>query len=363
MHRVAFFLPDFRIGGAERVALTLIEALVERGTEVDLVLLRAEGDLLAQLPPEVRLVSLDVDRIRDSIRPFANYLVERRPDAVEVSMWPLTLVPIFARRLARASTRIVSSDHGILSEAYADHGLLHRFFLRTSISLIYPWAEARVAVSEGVANDLARLGGIAKDSITVLHNPLATLSSGRRSAEIDWGGDGVRILAVGSLKPVKNYPLLLQAFAKLVGARPATLMILGEGELRQRLAALADQLGVAQQVKMPGSVADPSPYYASADVMVLSSDNEGFGNVLVEAMGEGLTVVSTDCPTGPREILDGGRYGYLVPCGDADALAAAIDRACAHPFPADQLKQRAEALSGPHVIDQHLSVMLPGLKH
>lgn len=359
MPRVAFFLPDFRIGGAEKVALTLIQALVERGVEVDLVLLRGEGELLDQLPAGVTLFPLEVGRIRDSLRPFADYLQARRPDAVQVSMWPLTLVPMIARRMSGYPTRVVVSDHGILSEGYAEHGLLHRLFLRASIALLYPLADARVTVSEGVAGDIARLGRLQRETITILHNPIAP-RAGNDVPKADWGGEGKRVLAVGSLKPVKNYPLLLNAFARLIGSRPARLIILGEGQQRAELESLAAELGIADYVAMPGAVADPSPYYASADVMVLSSDAEGFGNVLVEAMQHGLTAVSTDCPTGPREILDGGRYGYLIPCGETEALASAMSKACDEPFPPDHLRERAEKLSGAHVIDRYQAMLLPG---
>ena len=165
-----------------------------------------------------------------------------------------------------------------------------------------------MTVSEGVAGDIARRGRLQRETITILHNPIAP-RAGNDVPKADWGGEGKRVLAVGSLKPVKNYPLLLNAFARLIGSRPARLIILGEGQQRAELESLAAELGIADYVAMPGAVADPSPYYASADVMVLSSDAEGFGNVLVEAMQHGLTAVSTDCPTGPREILDGGRYG------------------------------------------------------
>jgi glycosyltransferase involved in cell wall biosynthesis len=360
MARIAFLLPDFAIGGAERVALTLITAFLERGIEIDLVLVRPEGELLSALPGEVNVVSLGGGRLRSSLRPLIRYLRDQKPDAVQVRMWPLTLLPIAGRRLAGSAARTVVSDDNVLSKAYTDRGRFHRLVLRASIALFYPLADARIAVSEGVAKDLAMLGGLERNSITVLNNPVALPSRHDGSREIDWGGEGLRILAVGCLIPVKNYSLLLRSFAQLTRSRPARLVILGEGQERGQLESLAAKLGIADRVTMPGATTDLSPYYASADVFVLSSHNEGFGNVLVEAMHHGLTVVSTDCPTGPREILEGGRYGYLTPSGDADGLAAAIDHACDHPFAPDVLEARAQALSGPHVIDKYLELLLPG---
>ncbi|HXG80631.1 MAG TPA: glycosyltransferase [Sphingomicrobium sp.] len=359
MARVAFLLPDFCVGGAERVALTLIEAFVKRGIEVDLVLLRKQGELLKLLPSSVKVFSLNARRIRQAIRPLAAYLRERRPDALQASMWPVTLVAIAARWIAGCKCRLVISDHAILSRQYAGLGGLHDMFLRGSIAALYPRADARVAVSEGAARDLSSLGCLDRESIDVIHNPVSLGT--RLGAEPDWGGEGVRVLAVGSLKPVKNYPLLLEAFAQFAATRPARLLILGEGELRLELEQLATTLGIADRVMMPGEIGDPSPYYASAQLLVLSSDHEGYGNVLVEALHHGLTMVSTDCPSGPSEILDGGRFGYLVPCGDARALAEAIAMAADAPMPPQQLIGRARSLSGPDIIDRYLHLLLPGM--
>lgn len=360
MARVAFLLPNFDIGGAERVALELIKALVQRGNEVDLVLMREEGELLSVLPSDVNVVSLGARRLRNTLLPFARYLRDRKPDVVHARMWPLTLIPIVSRHLPVPAYRIVISDDGILSKAYQDRGPLHRIVLRSSIALLYPRADARLAVSEGVADDLARLGGLDRRSVVVIHNPIAPPQPGLDSRGINWTRGGARILAVGNLIPVKNYPLLFAAFARLIETRPASLVILGEGAQRSELESLAMMLGIASFITLPGAMPDPAPYYATADVLVLSSDSEGFGNVLVEAMHHGLTVVSTDCPTGPREILDGGRFGCLTPCGDADALAAAIAQACDRPLPAKVLRTRAQVLSGPHVIDRYLELLLPG---
>ena len=232
------------------------------------------------------------------------------------------------------------------------------FSLRASIAFLYPFADARIAVSNGAARDLVTLGGLERESIDVVYNPIP-LRTPKTNFNVDWGGEGARILAVGSLTEAKNYPLLLNAFAIFAATRPARLIVLGEGPLRPTLEELGRTLGIADRVKMPGEVPDPSPYYASTQVMALTSDHEGFGNVLVEALHQGTTVVSTDCPSGPNEILDGGRFGYLVPCGDVEALTEALGKACDAPFPAQSLVARADLLSGPRIIDQYLSLLLP----
>jgi glycosyltransferase involved in cell wall biosynthesis len=179
-----------------------------------------------------------------------------------------------------------------------------------------------------VADDLAQLGRMDGDRIEVVYNPIerpAQIST-NPAAESAWGCEGRRILSVGSLKPQKNQQLLIEAFSRLRD-KSARLMILGDGPLHDALRQRAAELGVGDRVIMPGFFADPWPFYASADVFALSSDYEGFANVVVEAMAAGLKVVSTDCPHGPCEILEGGRLGRLVPCADAPALASAIEDA------------------------------------
>lgn len=358
MPRVAFLLPDFRIGGAERVALSLIEQLVKRGIEVDLVLLRQEGELLKLLPPGVHLVPLDAGRIRQAIRPLAAYLRNRRPDALQARMWPLTIAAILARLVARSNARLVVSDDNNLARAYAERPLLVRT-IGWSMRLFYPLAEVRLAVSGDLAGQLARLSGLDLSRFTIVGNPVASPPE-RLGPNPDierlWTGTERRIITVGTLKRQKNHALLLRAVARL--ERPANLMIVGEGELRGELERLARELGIADQVAMPGSTLDLWPYYASAQLFVLSSDYEGFGNVLVEAMAMGLPVVSTDCESGPREILDGGRFGRLVSVGNVEGLSAAIGQALDDAPDRSALKARARAFRPEAVADRYLELLL-----
>jgi glycosyltransferase involved in cell wall biosynthesis len=360
--RLAFLLPDMRGGGAERVALKLIEDFVALGHRVDLVLMAAEGDLIPLLPPGVRVIDLGAARIRDVLLPLRRYLRREKPDAIQISMWPLTVIGILAHRLARSRARLVVSDHIMLSRQYA-LGRLGSKLLGLSIRLFYPMADARVVVSKQAGDDLARLSGIARDSIELIYNPVAVPPAGSgTTAEIEklWSTRDARILTVGSLKEQKNHQLLIRSFAQLLRSKPAKLMILGEGDQRGPLAALAEAEGVADKMLMPGFTADPWPFYSSADLFVLSSDYEGFGLVLVEAMRSGVPVVSTDCEAGPREILADGAYGRLVPCGDVEALAEAMRQALDNPSDAQALKARAEEISGPRSSARYLELMTTG---
>ncbi len=358
--RLAFLLPDMRGGGAEKVALRLIEDFVAAGHQVDLVLMEARGELLEKLPRGVRVFDLGAGRIRDAILPLRAYLRRERPAALQASMWPLTVAAVVARRLAGTATRLVLSDHSTLSRQYGHYRGLKRLFLRASLRLFYPRADARVIVSNGSADDLARLSGMRRDSIEVIHNPVAVPASAEVPVSIErlWGEGKARILTVGSLKAEKNHGLLIRAFAKLRERRPARLIIVGEGSERPALERLIEELGLGDDVLLPGFAADPAPYYATADLFVLSSDFEGFGLVLVEAMRVGLKVISTDCQHGPSEILGGGAYGALVPCGDPDALAAAMAASLDAPADAAALKDQAERISGSASSARYLELML-----
>ena len=359
MARLAFVLPSMAGGGAERVALALMHDFVKRGHEVDLVLASASGELLPLLPPQVQLFDLGARRLRSALWPLVGYLRQRRPHAVQVSMWPLTVIAIVAAKLARAPSRVVVSDHVALSQHYRnDRRALA--MLRATTRLIYPLAAARICVSGGVADDLASLSGLRRDQFDVVYNPIDPPAAIAPTAEVErqWG-EGRRILTVGSLKEQKNHLLLLDAFARLPDKK-SRLMIVGEGSLRPLIESRAAQLNVADRTIMPGFTTDPWPYYASADLFVLSSDYEGFPVVLVEAMYAGLPIVSTDCPSGPAEMLDGGRYGDLVPCGDAPALAAAIEKALAKPADPARIRDRAVAMTGPQTIARYLELLLGG---
>lgn len=355
--RIALFLPNMSGGGAEQVALTSAKDLIKRGHEVDLVLVRAEGALLPLLPSAVRVVDLNARRMVASLAPLARYLRERKPDALHAVMWPVTIVAILAHRLARSRALLMVSDHTTLSRHVRSWG--QRAILRWTTSFFYPMADFRVICSSQAADDLATLSGISRGRFEVLYSPFSPPEIIRTNSDAErlWGDCEQRIITVGSMKQEKNQALLLRAFAQLGGHPKAKLMILGEGQLRPALEQLAAQLGVADRVLMPGFAIDPWPYLASADLFVLSSDYEGFGIALAEAMYAGLRVVSTDCMSGPSEMLDSGRYGRLVPCRDAAALAEAIEKALAEPAKPERMRARAISMAGQNMIARYSELL------
>jgi len=342
---IAILLSDLRGGGAERVSIDLADALAALGHRVEFVLLRAKGEFLAEAEARHSVVSLDASRTRGAVLPLMRYVRGRSPDALVAMMWPLTSIAPVAVKLSRQRCRVLVVEHGILSGHYGAWGRLHHAVLRTSLAIGCRLADARAGVSRGVADDVAALAGLQPDSVAQLHNPIpkrpAPTQAALSGAESVWPlPRGKRILTVGNLKDDKNHALLLESFRLL--QNPSTcLMIVGQGEREPSLRRHAEILGIADRVVFAGFHPDPTPFYLTADLFVLSSDYEGFGNVIVEALACGLPVVSTNCPSGPAEILDGGRCGRLTPVGDAAALARAMQEALAEPWDAEALKVRA----------------------
>lgn len=359
MRKISIVLPDLRGGGAERLHVYLANDWIKRGYSVEIVLMRKRGELLSLLSPEVTLVDLGVDRIRYLTRPLRNHLRQSRSDVVLSAMWPLTSATVIAWLLSGRHGRLILSDHNQLSVSCLRELKISPLFLKTLMRATYPFATGIVAVSQGVKEDLCRLGGFRDTQIKVIYNPAATGISPHRevSAVGDqlWGaGFKHHILSVGTLKVQKDHETLIRAFARLPSDLNAKLTILGEGPLRPRLENLITELGLNERVSMPGFATDPYPWFRSADLFVLSSQWEGFGNVIVEALECGVPVVSTDCPSGPAEILENGRYGKLVPVNDADALAAAMSASLAESHDREKLMNRAKAFSVRNISDEYL---------
>lgn len=362
--QIAILLPDLRGGGAERVCIYLANEFVARGLRVDMVLMQATGQLTGLLDPRVRMIDLQASRVRNAFVPLAGYLRKERPAAVLANMWPLPIAALAARLLARRRVRVVGVEHTTWSrsELYANGWT--RLQIRWSMRWLYRWLDAVVAVSVGAAADLVRIGAVNRSILRVIYNPISrSMAAFPGLAELPhaWrDATGDRILAVGTLKAIKDFPTLLHAIAKLRQKRDARLVILGDGDERPALEQLTASLGLQGTVTMPGFVSDTRQYYAAANVFVLSSTGEGFGNVIVEALEQGTPVVSTDCPSGPREILEDGKYGTLVPVGDVDALAKAMDEALSREHDRDALKRRAQDFSVEKAADAYLDLLLPG---
>jgi len=342
---IAFFLPSVRAGGAQRVIVNLAQGIAERGRPVDVVLAVAEGAFLGQLPPTVRLVDLGAGRLLRSLGPLTAYLRRTRPRVLVSSISHANLIALWAARLAGRSTPVVVTEHTTVSLANVPGSRLAERLGPYLVRRFYPWAACVVAVSRGSADDLARTTGLSRSRMQVVYNPVITpeiMALAGRRPDHPWFAPGQPpvVLGVGRLSRAKDFPSLIRAFAEVRRRRAVRLIILGEGEDRSELEALVATLGLGDDVALPGFRDDAPAYMAAARLFVLSSAWEGLPTVLIEALAAGTRVVSTDCPSGPREILQDGRLGALVPVGNvaalADAMLDALDRPVG-PLPPDAL--------------------------
>lgn len=214
----------------------------------------------------------------------------------------------------------------------------------------YTQADGIISVSEGLKTDLVDNYRFPPELIKVIYNPLVKKEDQQLAQQpIDhpWFQDGVNniILGMGRLENQKNWPLLIRSFSRFVEKHDARLVILGEGKNRAQLEKLIAELKLEHKIQLPGFVSNPYAYFARCRFLALCSDWEGFGNVLVEAMSVGTPVISTDCPSGPAEILQNGKWGELVPPGDAEQLLHGLEKTWLQPVGSEALKSRAQDFS------------------
>jgi glycosyltransferase involved in cell wall biosynthesis len=346
MAKLAIFLMDLAGGGAERVMINLALGFANRGLNVDLVLVKAEGPYLFHLPSNINLVKLEKSRLLLSLPALIRYLRQTRPTILMSALEDTNTVALWARKLAGVSTRVIVTVHNHLSCESQNSTQLKRRLTPQLVKMFYPWADHVVAVSQGVASDLIKIG-IEPQKVQAIYNPIVTSELRLRlqeTIEHPWfePGQPPVILGVGRLTRQKDFSTLLRAFAQLNRRNTSRLMILGEGEERIELEKLARELGIAENVMFPGFVTNPYAYMTQAKAVVLSSAWEGFGNVLVEAMAAGTPVIATDCESGPAEILANGKYGKLVRVGNPEEMAIAIAATFEHSVDVEELKKRAE---------------------
>ncbi len=333
--KVVFFLESLSLGGIGRLTLLLAEYFADQGYDVNLFLAKTEGDYLSQVPAGINVVNKKNTRVLFSLHSVGSYLKNTKPDALIAANERINIVALLAKILYRSKTRIIISTHINNSEQirHEKRGAaiyLYRKAALLAARLVYKWADHVVAVSKGVADDMRKLFKLSPERIKVIYNPIVTPGlkvKMKAPAEHAWFRQpgGPVILGIGRLAVQKDFFTLIDAFVEIRKTIPeARLIILGEGEERKPLENKISALNIDDYVSMPGFVNNPYSYLYNSSVFVLSSAWEGFGNVLVEAMATGTPVVATDCPSGPAEILEYGKYGPLVPVGDAKGLARSV---------------------------------------
>jgi glycosyltransferase involved in cell wall biosynthesis len=334
--RLALFIADLGGGGAERVFVNLAKALSQRGYPADLVVGTLDGAAyLDELPTDVRLINLRVSRMAFGGPSLIRYLRREGPSAILVTGVHSSCLAVLARQFSGVRTRVIVRESTMVGSGLRAMTPMKRRAFSFAIRYCYPRADRVIAVSRGVAEELNGQFGVPREKLSVDYSPLISDALQSRAAEPldhEWFQEGQPpvILSVGRLTAAKDQQTLIRAFALVRRKVVARLLILGEGENRAELEALVSELGLAPDVSLPGFHKNPFAFMARARLFVLSSAWEGLPGALIQALACGCPVVSTDCPSGPREILQEGRLGRLVPAGDTKGMAGAILESLSH---------------------------------
>ena len=327
---IMFVMPSFRGGGAERVFLSLAKALSDSHIPTSITVVSAVGAFAKSLPERVVINDLSRPTVLSSFPRLLKALNSSPRSILVVCLTHLNVVTMAAVLLSRVDHRIVLTEHNPYSVEKANLSSIHRILLDRAVSFTYGLADKVLAVSRGVKEDLVKSLRLGSDQVCVIYNPInvANVFSDSKNPETFsplFGRGKDLIVSIGRLVPQKRFDLLIDALAIVHNSFPRTsLVIVGEGPEEARLRARVEDLGLSKHVKFAGFIDNPREVLQRARVFALASDFEGFGNVIVEALAVGVPVVATDCPSGPREILENGKYGKLVPTGSSKLLAEAI---------------------------------------
>lgn len=361
--RIALFLPSLDGGGAERAFVELANRFASMGARVDLVLARAKGPYVAEISPQVRTVDLGCDRILKSIPGLVAYLLRERPDAIVSGLDLANVAAIIACTLTCHRSRAVLTQRSILRDCWRlERPQTHRAWL-AMLKAGYSMARLIVSNSHAASDDLHEGFGIPRQRLAVIHNSVDLRKIEMLAAE-DPGHPWVTpsakplILSVGSLTPLKDFRTLLHAFAIVRQSRDCNLIVLGEGTERPMLERLAREIGIANAVQFPGFDSNPFRWMARARVLASSTLAEGCPNVIQQALACGTSVVATDCPGGTSEILEGGKWGRLVPVRDPRAMAIALIQALDDTAP-PEVRKRAADFEPVRNAEQYLKLVVP----
>lgn len=371
--KICVITPLFAFSGVPLAQIRFARALASAGHDVDLTLGRINPELNFPDLDNVRLINMNKRNVRSLLFPIMKYLRSEKPDVIFSAEDHLNGITLLAIILTRSKVKFSGSSRVTPFDTYSNTPFTKRWVLKHFMRLVMPRADALTCVSKDMVDQYKQVFKSPKH--VCVYNIVDDQHSRKKLNEsIDdaWLLDKSEptVVAAGSLAPWKGFPDLIRAMKELTKTRKAKLIIFGDGRSRAELEALIDELELGSVVKLFGRVDNPLKYFSHADVFVLSSYVEGLPNVLVEAMMCGCTPVSTDCPTGPREVLQGGKYGYLVPVKDPVAMAAAIEKALASPIPKHLLDEAIKPFSEQAVIQRHFEVLgivenhqLPGEPH
>lgn len=364
MTDISLFLYSYQGGGAEKMMVKIANELHRRKYKTELILVEASGTFESLVEPGIQTTEIGGSNIFQIQYNIWKYLHKQDTDVLLSTMEIPNIVSIIAAKsLNSISVVLRCANVNSMKERQGKYRLLP-----TIKRLTYPYADSIITISDGVACDLAQVMNVNKSNMmTTIYNPAYDSNiqtKAREPVPIEWLTDDEKDVAigVGSMKQQKDFATLIRAVQRVEQEREFYLVILGKGELQTELESLTEELGLGNRVSFPGFVDNPYAYMAKSDVFVLSSAWEGFGNVIVEAMACGTPVVSTDCPGAPSEILNNGEYGPLVPVGDDEAMAKAINTVLDDPIGSSTLQSRAKDFAIEPIVDQYEEVLLSALQ-
>lgn len=374
--RIAIFIPAF-YGGVAAIMVALANELAGRGHGIEVVAVRSQGRMRERLDPDVAVVELNCGRTLFALPGLLRYLRSRRPDVLISAALHLNSIAVLAARLLFFQRpRVIATEHSAMAPAIKESGPLRAALLPLLARVVYRLSERLVCCSEGIRGEAIRKLGLPPERVVTIYNPIVTptaLAQLDQEPDVTWAAldpgsvsgleqtaapeESPLIVTMGRLAPQKDQATLLRAFARLCARRPARLLVFGDGPLRAELETLAAELGVAARLRFAGFTQRPIACLKQADLFVLSSAFEGFPNVLVEALLAGLPIVSTDCEFGPRELLADGAQGRLVPVGNAEALAKAMQAALDDTVDPATQHQRALAFTAERSTDAYEALL------
>lgn len=363
--KIAFFSYDMRVGGAEKMILTLLPQFIKAGYFIDLVLIKKAGAFLSDIDPRVNIISLKKEHVSQSLIPLIRYFKKSKPDVFISNLTHLNIVTIIAKIFSGTCSKIIITEHNTITANNLENGGKESILVFLS-KFLYPLADKTVVVSEGAAQNLIDAIRINPNKVQNIYNPIDIdhihLLAKEQINESWLTEKSIPVLiAVGRLEQQKNFSFLMDVFQTLIKKRKARLLILGEGSERQMLEQQMIAYGIENEVKLPGIKTNPYPYISNADILVCTSKYEGFNITLAESLACGTPVISMNCPYGPAEILDNGTYGQLISPGDQDGMVNAIIAAIDHPesLPSkEKLMERAKRFSAEKIFSEYQELFL-----
>jgi len=362
--KVSLLVANMNGGGAEKSMLNLAKGLHKRGINTDLVLCEAEGEYMSQAPDYLNIIDLKRSRVLYAIQAIADYLKKNKPDVLISTLNRVNIAAVIARKISRVKTKIILREASTLGDERNSNLSLWEGIINTAARIVYSAGDEFVAQSYGSADDLINYTGINQEKVHVIYNPVVDddiYTEAEKKSGNAWVDEGYDyIISAGRITPSKDFTTLILAFNELINNCNMRLIIIGkqnEKDEYDKLSNVIDNLGLKAIVSLPGFVQNPFPYYKHAKLLVSSSKLEGLPGTLIQAMACGCPVVSTDCPSGPSEILGKGKYGLLSPVGDYSQLAENMIKTLNNPLSSEMLAKRALEFTVEKAVDKYMKVI------